>query len=50
VPCDEGHPQSQDRGKAVVLYNVSLRPIRDGPMRSRRQRGDLFRVVEREAA
>jgi transposase len=50
VPCDEGYPPSQGRGKVVLLSNVSPRPIRDGPMHSRRQRGDLFRGIEREAA
>jgi hypothetical protein len=50
VPCDEGQPQSYDRGKVVVLSNVDPRPIRDGPIGSRQPCGDLFRAVEREAA
>jgi transposase len=50
VPCDEGQAQSQGKGKVVVLSKISPRPIRDGPTRSRQQRGDLFRGVEREAA
>jgi hypothetical protein len=50
VPCDEGPPQSPNRGQVVVLSNIYFRPIRDGPLRSRQPRGDLFRGVEREAA
>jgi putative transposase len=50
VPCDEGHPQSHNRGQVVVLSKVYSRPIRDGPIRSRQPLDDLFRGVEREAA
>ena len=39
VPCDEGQPQSHNRGQVVVLSNVYSRPIRDGPIRSRQPRG-----------
>jgi transposase len=50
VPYEADQPQSQDSGKVVVLSSVYPRPIRDGPMRSRQQLGDLFRGVEREVA
>ena len=50
VPCDEGPPQSHNRGQVVVLSKVYSRPIRDGPMCFRQSRGDLFRGIERKAA
>jgi putative transposase len=50
VPYDEGQPQSHTRGQVVVLSKIYPRPIRDGPIRSRQPRGDLFRGVEHKAA
>jgi putative transposase len=50
VPCDEGQPQSHNRGQVVVLSKIYPRPIRDGLIRSRQPRRNLFRGVEREAA
>jgi hypothetical protein len=50
VPCDVGQPRSHHGGQGVVLSNVYPKPIHNGPMCSRRPRGDLFRGIECKAA
>jgi len=49
--CSDGRrARSQDRGKVLVLCTASCSQIRDGPMRRRHRRRELWISEEREAA
>jgi hypothetical protein len=47
---DLRHMPSQEMGKVVVLSAARPQPIRDGPVRSRPQRDDPLRGIDRQAA